>query len=192
MRPFLYVLLVLLACSGCGSAAAETGSSRGSAGPRQATVPLLSPKAVPGLDHVDRTLGTQALIREALGRNGIEDLVQSWQLKAAAERSFRGTTRDLTSVVARTLDFGSAAGASGFVEFVRAHPDSYMGPVKASQPVAASGRKGWVLTARGCGCHGETPLLLYVASSGPRVSWVMINGPRATTERALRLGTRAP
>ena len=192
MRLPLCVSFVLVACAACGSGSARPDSGAPATGSQPVSVPLLRPAAVPGLDHVDRPLGAQALIREALGRGGIAELLDSWHLRGAAERSFRGTNRDLTSVVSRTLDFSSATGAAGFVGFVRSHPDSYLGPVKASQPVSAGGRSGWVLTARGCGCHGETPLLLYVTSEGPRVSWVMINGPRATTERALRLGMQAP
>jgi hypothetical protein len=195
MRPVIYVLFLLVLAPGCGSETAGTARSAGSQAARaqKVDVPLLASSAVPhGLSHQDRRLEGSDLVREAHGAGGIAGLVDGWQLLGAGERSFRGTTRDLTSVVSRTLDFAAPAGAAGFVAFVRDHPDTYLGPVKTSRAVDTGGRRGVVLTARGCGCHGETPLLLYVASEGSRVSWVMINGPRATTARALRLGAAAP
>lgn len=192
MRRYIghLALVVALAASGCGSGGAGSGST-GTKVP-SADVPLLSPRAVPGLDHQDRGLSSATLVREALGEGDISSLLTRWKLQDGAERTFRGTTRDLTSVVSRTLDFGSAQGAAGFVHYVRAHPDSYLGNLKTAQTFSARGRSGFILTAQGCGCHGETPLLLYVASEGSRVTWVMINGPRATTARALRLGAKAP
>jgi hypothetical protein len=190
MRPFIFVLFAVALTAGCGSAGAETTAQQ--PGSQQPQVPLLAPSAVPGLSREDRSLDRAALVREAHGAAGIAEKLGGWGLRGAGERTFRGTNRDLTSVVSRTVDFATPAGAAGYVAFVRDHPESYLGPVKSTEAVAAGGRRGVVLTAQGCGCHGETPLLLYVASEGSRVTWVMINGPRATTARALRLGAEAP
>jgi hypothetical protein len=88
--------------------------------------------------------------------------------------------------------FGSAAGARDFVEFVRTHPGTYVGVLRDAEPVSADGRNGYLLVARGCGCHRETPLMLYVASKGKRVTWLMANGPQVTPGSTLQLAARAP
>ena len=88
--------------------------------------------------------------------------------------------------------FGSAAGARDFVGFVRAHPGTYVGALQARAAGTAGGRSGFLLVARGCGCHRETPLMLYLGSNGKRVTWLMANGPQVTPGSTLQLAARAP
>jgi hypothetical protein len=188
MRRLLSVTFVLLA-AGCGSGGAP---SRPAGQTHELRLPTLPATAVPGLHHTDRLLDESALVRESVSIADIRRQLERWGFQGGEERLFRGTSRDLTGVVSRTLQFRSAAGAAAYVRFVREHASPFLGTLGHASAFRAGGRSGFVLTAQSCGCHNETPLLLYVASHGRRVSWVLINGPRATKARALRLGARAP
>ena len=187
MRRLLSVTFVLLVAA-CGSGS----SSHPAAATHQLHLPTLPAAAVPGLDHTDRALDEGTLVRESVSVGDIRSQLERWGFQGGDERLFRGTSRDLTGVVSRTLQFRSADGAAAYVRFVRAHASPFLGTLGHASAFRTGGRSGFVLTAQGCGCHNETPLLLYVASHGRRVSWVLINGPRATKARALRLGAWAP
>jgi hypothetical protein len=152
--------------------------------------PTLKVGLLPGMDHADRQLSAATLGREAAGLSG---QLAGWGYRAGSEREFKGNSGDFQDVVSRTLLFDSPAGAESFMGFVHAHPDTWLGTLKSSAPVTLSGKRtGFVLSPVPCGCHRETLLRLLLASHGARVTWLMVNGPRATTRRALALAGRAP
>jgi hypothetical protein len=178
-----------LLTGGCGDDA-MTGATTAEPG-TTATPSVLATRTLPALTHEDRALPAAVLSDEVID-GGLAGDLDRWRYLGGSERLFRAASGPLTSVVSRTLVFGEDAGAEAYVEYVRAHPDTYVGPVGEEERVQGDGRSGYLLTAAGCGCHRETPLLLYVAARDAQVTWLMINGPKANPGRALALARRAP
>lgn len=168
-------------------------SSPATTEPAPHVLPMLATTTLPDLDHSDRDLGLPVLAAEGPKGGELDAHLADWSYKDGSEREFKGgSPSQYLDVVSRTLVFGSAAGARDFVEFVRTHPGTYVGALRLAEPVSADGREGYLLVARGCGCHRETPLMLYVASKGKRVTWLMANGPQVTPGSTLQLAARAP
>ncbi len=173
-------------CSEHSWPAAEAAAPRAtwihrSTSPARPTLPLLAVTNVPGIEHNEQALTRSAVASEGPKGVDLDGLLGSWRFVTGAQRQFRGgPPRTFVDIVSRTFQFGSPAGARAFVRFVRDNPGTYLGPLRATLPVAGGGRDGFLLTARGCGCHEENPLFLYVASSGERVTWLMTNGPQVT------------
>ena len=130
------------------------------------------------------------LRRLAAGLPGLETLVLYDTLPLA--RSLLDESAKLEHLAQR---FGVSAGrshhalddASALAGVMR-----HLGVLKLARPVKADGRDGFLLVARGCGCHRETPLMLYLASTGKRVTWLMANGPQVTPDSTLQLAAHAP
>jgi hypothetical protein len=182
--------------AGCGGSSSG-GSSDGAAvsTPQQPArgLPTLAASTLPTLDHTERGLDLPALAAEGPKGGDLQAHLADWSYRTGSEREFKGgTPSQYLDVVSRTLVFGTAAGAHDFVEFVRDHPGTYVGVLKLARPVKADGRDGFLLVARGCGCHRETPLMLYLASTGKRVTWLMANGPQVTPDSTLQLAAHAP
>lgn len=172
--------------SGCG------GGSTSAAELNRTPPPVLPLAAVPGLHHHDATLSAQALARDVSGSTGLEVKLAAWGFLAGRQREFKGTTRALTDVVSRTLDFQTESGAAAYVAFVRSHPATFVGGVGSVGPLRVGRRRGFLMTALSCGCHRETPLLLAVVRAGGRVTYLLANGPRATPARVAALVRLAP
>jgi hypothetical protein len=187
VRRSTTALLLGALLAGCG------GTGGAETTPQAPLPPTLRPAALPGIGHSDRRLDLGTIAGEAPQSADLARLLDQWQFVAGAQREFRGgASKDMVDVVSRTLVFRDAAGARAFVQFVRRNPSTYIGTVQVARPVADHGRQGYVLAARNCGCHRETPLILYVASSGGRVTWLMANGPKMTLRSTRALGERAP
>jgi len=202
MRPMhrvgwtIALLLLGAGLAGCGGSSSG-GSSNGAAvstpQPPARGLPTLSASTLPTLDHTERGLDLPALAAEGPKGGDLQAHLADWSYRTGSEREFKGGTPSrYLDVVSRTLVFGTAAGARDFVGFVRDHPGTYVGALRLARPVKADGRDGFLLVARGCGCHRETPLMLYLASSGRRVTWLMANGPQVTPSSTLQLAAHAP
>jgi hypothetical protein len=197
-RVGLSIPLLLLGAviTGCGGSSGTSSVAPISAPPAQTpahVLPMLATRTLPDLDHSDRDLGLPVLAAEGPKGGELDARLADWSYKGGSEREFKGgSPSQYLDVVSRTLMFGSAAGAHDFVEFVRTHPGTYVGALRRAEPVSADGRNGYLLVARGCGCHRETPLMLYVGSNGKRVTWLMANGPQVTPGSTLQLAARAP
>ena len=182
--------MTLFAGFGCGQSSGSPSAPSlptTSTGPPQ---PTLNEATLPGMRHTERGLSAATLGREAAG---LSSQLAGWGYVAGTEREFKGNGKDFQDVVSRTLLFDSTAGAQRFMGFVHAHPDTWLGTLQSSKPVTLpGGRSGFVLSPVPCGCHRETLLRLLLAAHGPRVTWLMVNGPRATTRRTLALAGQAP
>jgi hypothetical protein len=132
--------------------------------------------------HVSRVTSTDLAQDTTL--SGMAGRLSGWGYTTGSERMFQGTSHRLEVVVARTLEFRTAAGARGFVGFVGSHAAAYVGQVPQVRPLREDGRSGVLIVAPQCACHMAQPALLAVVGSGRRVSWLEINGP-AATDRAL-------
>jgi hypothetical protein len=170
----------------CGGGASERAAAP--AGPAPAALPA---SAVPYLESSERPLTAAAMAKEA----GLPELVvhlREWGFQAASRRSFQGPSKRLQVVDSRTLRFGSPAGAAAFVRYVGSRPGDFLGGGQAPRPFASGGRRGILVEGLPCSCHLATPVLLGVVSGGPTVTWLEINGPRATRRALDRLAATAP
>jgi hypothetical protein len=183
----------LAGCGGSSSGGSSDGAAVSTPQPPARGLPTLAASTLPTLDHTERGLDLPALAAEGPKGGDLQAHLADWSYRTGSEREFKGgTPSQYLDVVSRTLVFGTAAGAHDFVEFVRDHPATYVGVLKLARPVKADGRDGFLLVARGCGCHRETPLMLYLASTGKRVTWLMANGPQVTPDSTLQLAAHAP
>jgi hypothetical protein len=183
----------LAGCGGSSSGGSSNGAAVSTPQPPARGLPTLSASTLPTLDHTERGLDLPALAAEGPKGGDLQAHLADWSYRTGSEREFKGgTPSQYLDVVSRTLVFGTAAGAHDFVEFVRDHPGTYVGVLKLARPVKADGRDGFLLVARGCGCHRETPLMLYLASTGKRVTWLMAIGPQVTPDSTLQLAAHAP
>ena len=168
-----------LASGGCGAAAPRRPA-------HTTTLPVLPARAVAYLPSALKPLTAARLAREA-GMHSLKRDLSAWGFRAGTERYFQGESRRLQVVDSRTLRFRSAAGAAAFVRFVARNPTPYLGSFAGVRALTINGRPGKLLIAQPCQCHLANPALLGVIASGASVSWLEINGPRATRGALVRL-----
>jgi hypothetical protein len=192
-RPRRAVAAVAAAAA-CAAALAACGGTDRDAGERAsgaAPPPALPARAIPYLDSRANTLSPAALARES-GQPVLRARLAQWGFDGGTRRYFQGESRRLQVVDSRALRFRDAAGAAAFVGFVRTHPGSFLGGAVSPRPFSSRGRQGIVLRAAPCACHLATPALLAVLSRGRLVTWLEINGPRATVGALAALAAKAP
>ncbi|HLJ04533.1 MAG TPA: hypothetical protein VKT31_13895 [Solirubrobacteraceae bacterium] len=153
--------------------------------------PTLAAAAVPYLPSSARTLTVAGLAREA-GDPALASELRTWGYRAGEQRYFQGESRRLQVVDSRTLRFGSAGGASTFVSFARAHVNVFLGSFPSLRVLAAGGRRGFLAIGQPCQCHLANPAFLAVLARAGTVTWLEINGPRATVQGLDTLLRQAP
>jgi hypothetical protein len=175
------VLVAVLAASGCGGAASQSGPAVSAA-----VLPVLSGSAVPGMPSVTVRLTAADLGKDAVIA-GLAAKISSWGYLAGRQRTFQGESHHLTLVVSRGLLFRTAVGARRYSAFLRAHRAAFFGGVVQAQHLSGRGVSGWLFTPPLCACHLANPALIGVLNAGTRVIWLEINGPAATRVLLVRL-----
>jgi hypothetical protein len=160
--------------------------------PHRAAAPsgVLPAAAVAGLAVVTQPLTGQEVQKDST----VPDLaarLAGWGYTGGWQRTFQGESRRLTLVVSRSLQFRTPPGAAAFVAFMHEQVGHFY-PFALTSPFRMPGRSGWVIRPPLCGCHMATPLLAGVVAKDRRVSWLEINGPRASTQLLSRLLARTP
>jgi hypothetical protein len=154
--------------------------------------PVLAAAAVPYLPSTTVRVTAHGLTADA-NIASLSDTLSHLGFVVGAQRTFQGQSKHrLQLVISRTLRFTNAAGARGFVRFVRRHAGDYVGQVPTVQPLSSGGRTGSLIAAPLCACHMAQPALLALVSSGRDVTWLEINGPGATPATLAALLERAP
>lgn len=167
-----------------------TGCAGGTPAANSPASSVLPARAVAYLPSSLKPLTATRLAREA-GAPALRRDLHAWGFQAGAERYFQGESRRLQVVDSRMLRFDSTAGATAFVRFVTQHPSPYLGSFARVHELRVAGRPGKLLIAQPCQCHLANPALLGVVSSGTTVTWLEINGPRATRAALLSLMNQA-
>lgn len=167
-----------VACAGCGAAATPS-------------VPTLPASAITYLPSTVKPLSATSLAREAQAPT-LRGELTGWGFIAGRQRYFQGESRRLQVVDSRTLRFRRGAGARAFVAFVRSHLTPYLGGFAVVRPLTSAGRTGFVATAQECQCHLANPAYLAAVAHGGTVTWLEINGPRASRRLLAALLARAP
>ncbi len=178
-RPAGLVAALALLCAGCGAAASPPA------------VPTLPASAVAYLPSTVTPVSAAFLAREAQVP-ALRGRLTGWGFEAGRRRYFQGESRRLQVVDSRTLRFRGDPGASAFVAFLRSHLDPYLGGFASVRPLTSAGRTGFVATAQECQCHLANPAYLAAVARGGTVTWLEINGPRASRGLLAALLTRAP
>jgi hypothetical protein len=154
--------------------------------------PVLAASAVPYLPSTTAPVTAHDLAADA-NIASLSDTISHLGFVVGAQRTFQGQSKHrLQLVISRTLRFTTAAGARGFVRFVRRHAGDYVGQVPTVKPLRSGGRPGSLIVAPLCACHMAQPALLALVSSGRDVTWLEINGPGATPATLAALLARAP
>jgi hypothetical protein len=169
---------------GCG----EADPGRPAAAER---VPTLPARAVPYLESTERTL-TPALLARETGLATLAGQLAEWGYAGGASRSFQGQSKRLQVVESRTLRFRTAGGAAAFMRIVGRRPGAFFPGAERPRAFRSRGRRGILIKAAPCTCHMASPAYLGVVAGGPTVSWLEINGPRATVRALTRLAAQAP
>jgi hypothetical protein len=193
MRRFLHLTSVFMALasvstSGCGSGVGSQSAAR-----PEGPLPVLARSALPGLTVKDLQLTTVDLTHDA-PISGFSERLAGWGFQRGTQREFRTTSRTATfsDVVSRTLEFRGPAGARAYVALVGAQAGRFFGNGSRVLPLESGGRSGYLVRLASCGCHGETPALLAVVAGGPRVTWLLGNGPGASPATLRTLLAKAP
>jgi hypothetical protein len=184
IRRLPWALPLLAVLAGCGS----------SEPPRPAATvrpPALPARAVPYLDSTTRVLTPANLARETR-LDALPRQLTQWGFAGATVRTFQGESKRLQVVESRTLRFRSPGGATAFLRLVRANLGAFYPGALTPRPFVSRGRHGLVVKAAPCTCHMASPAYLGVVAAGPTVTWLAINGPRATVRTLTRLAAQAP
>jgi hypothetical protein len=146
---------------------------------RGVTVSGVLPKhAIAGLPEVTKAL-TGTDVQKDSSLHGLTGKLRQWGFQGGWQRTFQGESRRLTLVVSRSLKFRSRAGAAAFVTYLGRHVDSFY-PFAVTKPLQVAGQSGWLIKPPLCACHMAQPLYVGVTTTGRQVSWLEINGPRAS------------
>jgi hypothetical protein len=173
-------LALALAVAACGSS------------PRRAATPsgVLPATAVTGLAVITRPLTGQDVQKDATVPH-LAARLAGWGYVGGWQRTFQGESRRLTLVVSRSLRFRTSPGAAAFVTFMHQNVGRFY-PFALASRLSMPGRSGWLIRPPLCSCHMATPLLVGVVAKGRSVSWLEINGPRASTQLLTGLLARMP
>jgi hypothetical protein len=173
-------LALTLAITGCGSSPARPTAPSG----------VLPATAVAGLAVATQPLTSQDVQKDS-NAPGLAARLAGWGYVSGWQRTFQGESRRLTLVVSRSLQFRTSPGAAAFVAYMHQKVGTFY-PFAVTSRLSMPGRSGWVIQPPLCGCHMATPLLVGVTARGHKVSWLEINGPRASTRLLTQLLARTP
>jgi|SRR3954453_9334745 hypothetical protein len=185
MRGAIAVFL-LAALGGCGGTSQATAPATD-----PATVPVLAEKAVPGLESTAEPVTLDDLEAEfGSGTSSAEPEISGFV--AGRERVFQGQSPRFDRVVSRTLQFADADAASAYVQLLRDHAADVYGVGTNAKDLESKGRDGVLIDAASCACHRAEPTLSAAVASGPRVTYLEVNGGGANAASVQDLLAQAP
>ena len=155
---WVFVFVALLVLAGCGSS------------PPPEAEPVLSTEALPGLEATTEPVTADDLAGDLGGDIRVDGFV------SGTERVFQGQSQDIDRVVSRTLQFESAPAAKAYVDLLRTHVADLYGVGTTAEPLSKGSRTGYLIDPAACACHRASPTLTAVLSSGPRVTYLEVNG----------------
>lgn len=192
LRIVVAAVVMTAVAAGCGASSHSGHGNVTAATPASAVAPPVLPAtAVAYLPSRSKPLTPTFLAREEQAPTLPASLAR-WGFSSGEDRYFQGESRRLTLVDSRTLRFARDAGAQAFVGFQRRHLNSYIGSFATTVRFSSHGRTGFLATGQACACHLANPVRLAAVSKGGVVTWLEINGPRATRHALVALIAQAP
>jgi hypothetical protein len=163
----------------------------GCGGSQANPLPLLPASALPELSSSTQDVGLQDLAAE-FGRSDANVEGRITGFVRGRERVFQGESHRFDRVVARTLEFDSAADAGVYVAFFRSQLTSVFGTGSSASPLESEGRKGYLVDAAACACHRAEPTVAAIVAGGSRVTYLEVNGGGAKPPAVVDLLAQAP
>jgi len=153
------------------------------------TVPTPPAESLPGMQSRARPLSSAVLVAEVVSHGSLRRVLDRGGYAAGSEREYFGRTPVFNHVTEQVLRFDSAAGASSYLRWLRAHAAESLGAPRAVTSVAL-GQDGFAYRPRGCGCHSETPTYLLAWRRGHDALTVLASGPGATPKTTAAIARR--
>ena len=152
---------LLLVATGCGSARSST------------PLPTLPTSALAGYSVRTEGLDAETIASEVADPSALVPLLDG--MRAGTERRFSSRGEPEQQVVARTVRFGSAAEAEGFVSWLDGHPDDVLGPAPHGESVSVGGSIAYSHDPSGC-CPGKEMVWWLVAWTRETDAFVLMVG----------------
>lgn len=173
----------LTAALACGTDARRADSSASPSAPATASSllrpPVVSAATLAGMNSTTAHLDAAAVAAETIDPEELQGLLDDAGFSGGVERTFGGGTGAFSRVVARTLAFGTDAGARAYLAWLRDHVSEIIG---TTQVARASDLPEGALAVRhlpdGC-CPKEVPVYLVAWQHGTLVLSVQASGQRA-------------
>lgn len=160
----LPVIVAAALLAGCGGADTE------------ALPAPLEGSALPALTSRDRNLPADDLAADAFERQPLADLLERGGYTGGREREFSGHTDTFDHVIARTLRFDDAGGASAYMDWIAAHTLDLVGRTRLVAPLPL-GRKSVLFELEPCStCKKQLPTLVAVWRRGGAVGYLLASG----------------
>jgi hypothetical protein len=167
---------VIAAASSALLAAASCGSQTVSA-------PPIPARALPGNASDTVALDVQAVATDATQIRGLETLLTDAGFTGGSQRLFSTVTGGRKRMLARVLEFESAAGADRYVAWLSDHVEEVIGEANADPALQAPGGGTVYVHEPDPCCHNETRIFLAVWTEGDRVVTLEVGGPAARASR---------
>ena len=136
-----------------------------------------------------RPLPATVLVAEVVDHAGLRRVLERGGYAGGNEREFYGKTEVFNHVTERVLRFGSAAGATSYLRWLRTHSAQSLGAPR-SITATGLGDGGFTYRPQGCGCHTETPTYLIAWRHGNLALTVLASGAGATPRTVNTLARR--
>ena len=146
---------------------------------------LVTPEVLPQLTGPYSSLNAEDLADEASNPE-VESRLQAAGFLAGAQRELRGRSRDITGADSRTLVFSTPAGARSFARFLASEPDPFFGGPSVVHGFRVGATKGVIIKPPLCDCPGAYPVYVGLVADGPRLLWLQLTGPKASTAKVQR------
>jgi hypothetical protein len=172
-----FITIVLSVLSACASRSSNTTNTAG--GTTEPSAAALPPDAIPWMRSTEDAVDAQLLASDALHPEELATLLQQAGFRLGAERIFTARRGPFSRVEARSLAFGTSAGAAAYLSWLRGHASELIGDTEAvSAPRLPVGVVFVRHLATGC-CHEEVPVYLAAWQRGPLVLSVKASGRAA-------------
>ena len=162
--------VLLLVAAACGSEAAP---------PEAAAAAPIPAGALPGTPGEAIALDVQAVAAAAIAPGELETLLLDAGFEGGWERTFSKATGGRRRMLARVLEFETAAGAERYVRWLSDHVEEVIGDASRDPDLEApDGGAVYVHEPDPC-CHNETRIFLAIWSAGERAITLEIAGQAA-------------
>ena len=177
--------LALLVAASCG--ADDTAPSPSAAPPAVEAIPVA---ALPGTAGDAVVLDVSTAATGATEHEELESLLLDAGFEGGSERSFSKVTGGRRRLLARVLEFESAAGAERYMRWLSDHVEELIGEADLDPDLEAPGGGTVYVHEPDPCCHNDSRIFLAVWADGPRVITLEIAGQTARASDVAELASR--
>ena len=177
--------LTLLVAASCD--AEDTAPSSSAASPAVEAIPVA---ALPGTAGDAVALDARTAATGATEHEELETLLLDAGFEGGSERSFSKVTGGRRRLLARVLEFESAAGAERYVRWLSDHVEELIGEADLDPDLEAPGGGTVYVHEPDPCCHNDSRIFLAVWADGPRVITLEIAGQAAHASDVAELASK--